>query len=57
MASDVMKLFMALHRQGTTVVFATQNRDLIQHYPYPVIQILKGKRIDEEIKIEVKAET
>ncbi len=52
-----MKLFMALHRQGTTVLFATQSRDLIQRYPYPVIQILKGKRVDEEIGMEVKAET
>jgi cell division transport system ATP-binding protein len=57
MAIDVMKLFMALHRQGTTVVFATQNRDLIQRYPYPVIQILKGKRVEDEIGIEVKTET
>jgi len=56
MANDVMKLFMALHRQGTTVVFATQSRDLIQRYPYPVIKILKGKRVDEEIGTEVKAE-
>jgi cell division transport system ATP-binding protein len=55
MANDVMKLFMALHRQGTTVVFATQSRDLIEHYPYPVIQILKGKKINDGIGIEVKA--
>jgi cell division transport system ATP-binding protein len=57
MTSDVMKLFLALHRQGTTVVFATQNKDLIQRYPHPVIQILKGRRIDEEMSMEVKAET
>jgi cell division transport system ATP-binding protein len=54
MASDVMKLFLALHRQGTTVVFATQNKDLIQRYPHPVIQILKGRRIDEEISMTVQ---
>jgi cell division transport system ATP-binding protein len=56
MASDVMKLFTALHLQGTTVVFATQDKDLIQQYPYPVIQILKGRRIDGEISVEAKAE-
>ena len=56
MAGDVMKLFMALHRQGTTVVFATQSRDLTQRYPYPVIKILKGKRVDEEVGVRVKAE-
>jgi cell division transport system ATP-binding protein len=55
-AGDVMKLFMALHRQGTTVVFATQSRDLVQRYPYPVIKILKGKRVDEEVGVQVKAE-
>jgi cell division transport system ATP-binding protein len=56
MAGDVMKLFMALHRQGTTVVFATQSRDLTQRYPYPVIKILKGRRVDEEVGVRVKAE-
>ncbi len=55
MAGDVMKLFMALHRQGTTVVFATQNRDLIQRYPYPVVQLVKGKKIEDGIGIEIKA--
>jgi len=57
MANDVMKLFMALHGQGTTVVFATQSKDLIQRHSYPVIQLLKGRRVDEEIRTEVKAET
>jgi len=56
-AGDVMKLFMAVHLQGTTVVIATQNKDLIRRYHYPVIQILKGRRIDEEIGIEAKTET
>ena len=55
MTNDVMKLFMALHRQGTTVIFATQSRDLIQRYPYPVVQLLKGRRIEDGIGIEVKA--
>ena len=56
MANDVMKLFMALHRQGTTVLFATHSRDLIQRYPYPVIQILKGKKVEDELGIEIKAD-
>lgn len=56
MANEVMKLFMALHRQGTTVLFATQSRDLIQRYPYPVIQLLKGRRIEDEMGMEVKAD-
>jgi cell division transport system ATP-binding protein len=57
MTTDVMKLFMALHGQGTTVLFTTQNKDLIQRYSYPVIQLLKGKRVDEEINTGAKAET
>ena len=56
MAQDVMKLFLALHRQGTTVLFATQSRGLIERYPYPVIPLLKGKRIGEDIGLEVKAD-
>jgi cell division transport system ATP-binding protein len=56
MANDVMKLFMALHRQGTTVLFATHSRDLIQRYPYSVIQIVKGKKVEDDLGIEVKAD-
>jgi len=56
MTNDVMRLFTALHRQGTTIVFATQSKDLIHRYPYPAIQLQHGKRIDHETGGEVKAE-
>jgi len=46
MTERVMKLFMALHRHGTTVVCATRNEGLIQSYPYPVILLDGGKRVD-----------
>ena len=39
-----MKIFSALHEKGTTVVFATQNKELIKRYPYRVIRILNGKK-------------
>ena len=57
MTSDVMTLFIALHRQGTTVVFATQSKDLIRRYRYPAIQLLNGRRVNSETEGEVKGET
>jgi cell division transport system ATP-binding protein len=57
MTQGVMKLFIALHRQGTTIVFATQNGDLVQRYSYPVIRLQKGKRMDPEPGGESKTGT
>jgi cell division transport system ATP-binding protein len=56
MTSDIMTLFIALHRQGTTVVFATQSRDLIRRYRYPAIQLLNGRRVNGETEGGVKGE-
>jgi cell division transport system ATP-binding protein len=56
MTSDVMTLFIALHRQGTTVIFATQSKDLIHRYHYPAIQLLNGKRVNDQIESTVKEE-
>jgi len=57
MTSDIMTLFIALHRQGTTVVFATQSKDLIRRYHYPAIQLLSGRSVNGEAKGEVEGET
>ena len=57
MTRDVMQIFTALHHRGTTVVVATQDRDLIQRYPHKVISIFKGKRVDNGVGAEGKAET
>jgi cell division transport system ATP-binding protein len=57
MTSDVMTLFIALHRQGTTVVVATQSKDLIGRYRYPAIQLLYGRRVNGETEDKVKGET
>jgi cell division transport system ATP-binding protein len=54
--TDVMKIFSQLHQKGTTVVFATQNTDLIRRYPYRVIPILAGRRVDGETGGEARAE-
>lgn len=56
MTSEIMTLFIALHRQGTTVVFATQSKDLIRRYHYPAIYLLKGRRVNGETEGEVKRE-
>jgi cell division transport system ATP-binding protein len=56
MTSDVMTLFIALHRQGTTVVFATQSQDLTHRYRYPTIQLHNGRRVNDQIEGTVKEE-
>jgi cell division transport system ATP-binding protein len=54
MTLEVMKIFADLHRRGSTVVFATQDTDLIRRYPYQVIPILNGRRMDVEAGDEVR---
>jgi cell division transport system ATP-binding protein len=56
MTVDVMKIFTDLHQKGTTVVFATQDMDLIQRYPYRVITLMAGRRVDVETSDEVRPE-
>ena len=47
MAADVMKIFTALHRHGTTIVFATNDRELTKHYPYRVIYLENGRKVEK----------
>lgn len=37
-----MHLFTELHKQGTTVLYATHDEDLIRHFDYPAIRLEKG---------------
>jgi len=53
---DVMQIFIDLHVKGTTVVLATHDMDLIQHYPYRVIHILEGRMVKDEMADEVRTE-
>lgn len=53
---EVMEIFTDLHQKGTTIVFATQDKDLIQHYPHQTILLLDGRRIDEDRGNEAKTE-
>ena len=51
---DVMGIFADLPLKGTTVVFATHAIDLIRRYPYRIIYLLGGKRVDPHEYEEVK---
>ncbi len=54
MTDDVMKIFSDLNQKGTTIVFATHNKELIQRYPHRVIYLSGGRRVDVKID-EVRA--
>ena len=43
---DAMEIFKGLHHKGTTIVFATQDIDLIQRYPYRAIHLLNGRKVN-----------
>ena len=45
-AADVMKIFTALHRHGTTIIFATHDMELTRHYPYRVIYLASGRKAE-----------
>jgi len=53
MTMDVMKIFMDLHKRGTTVLFATHQEHLVRRYPFRVISLGEttgsGKTKDEEV--------
>ncbi|MEW6377378.1 MAG: cell division ATP-binding protein FtsE [Thermodesulfobacteriota bacterium] len=54
MTVDIMRIFTDLHLKGTTVVFATHDRELIKHYPFRVIYISGGRKVDVKTDEEVR---
>jgi cell division transport system ATP-binding protein len=54
MTIDVMQIFTDLHDKGTTVVFATHDTELIKRYPYRVIYISGGRKVDTKRDEEVR---
>ena len=56
MTGKVMEIFSELHQKGTTIVFATQDTNLIQRHPYRVIPLMAGKRGDAESNEGVRSE-
>lgn len=55
MTLEVMGIFTDLHEKGTTIVFATQYTGLIKRYPYRVIYVLNGRKVEVKKDKEVKA--
>lgn len=47
MATRLMKLFIQLHRLGTTVVIATHSQSLIETFDYPRLHIAHGDVIED----------
>ena len=56
MTEKVMEIFSELHQKGTTIVFATQDTNLIQRHPHRAISLVVGKRGDGESSEEVISE-
>jgi cell division transport system ATP-binding protein len=56
MAERLMHLFEELNRLGTTVVIATHNQALIEHFPHPVLHMEHGvlTRIERPIVIDTR---
>ena len=42
-AVKLLYLFTELNKRGTTVIFATHNRDLVLEFPYPALYLEQGQ--------------
>jgi ABC-type ATPase involved in cell division len=51
-----MQIFTAFHLKGMTIVWATQDKNLIQQYPHPVIFLIRGRRFNGNMEDKTKAE-
>lgn len=56
MTERVMGIFSELHQQGKTILFATQDHQLVQRYPHRVVPLLAGKKGDPDGREEVRSE-
>lgn len=56
MTERVMEIFSELHQQGKTILFATQDTQLIQHYPHRVVPLMVDRKGDSEGREEVRSE-
>jgi cell division transport system ATP-binding protein len=46
-SAQIMQIFQAIHKQGTTIIMATHNEDIVQKEQYRTLVIHKGKKSDE----------
>lgn len=44
-AKKLMHLFMELNKMGTTVIFATHQQDIVDHYAKPVLRLKNGRLV------------
>ncbi|AWW31968.1 phosphonate ABC transporter ATP-binding protein [Echinicola strongylocentroti] len=53
-ADGIFKLFQEINKQGTAVLMATHNHDLLNKYPYRILKCEKGKLLDSKTSEIVK---
>lgn len=47
-ADGIFKLFQEINNEGTAILMATHNHDLLRKYPYRVLKCEKGKLLDSK---------
>lgn len=47
-ADGIFKLFQEINQQGTAILMATHNHDLLRKYPYRVLKCEKGQLLDSK---------
>lgn len=48
-ADGIFKLFQEINKQGTAILMATHNHELIRKFPYRVLKCEKGKLLDSQL--------
>jgi cell division transport system ATP-binding protein len=46
-ANDIMELFKGANARGTTVVFATHDREMIRRFPRRIVVLDKGRLVED----------
>lgn len=49
-ADGIFKLFQEINKEGTAILMATHNHDLLRKYPYRVLKCEKGQVLDRDRK-------
>ncbi|AMQ56095.1 cell division ATP-binding protein FtsE [Algoriphagus sanaruensis] len=48
-ADGIFKLFQEINKQGTAILMATHNHELLRKFPYRVLKCEKGKLLDSQV--------
>lgn len=56
LAFEIMSLFKEVNKQGTTVIIATHDKELIRHFGYKILHLHQGKLIEEGDSNHTKTE-